>query len=247
MRLRMIALASVSMLVLSFVLIDWAQGGNPESVAGVVAANADGSVLAAAVLPQAAVVCTGKHALCDFSRDCKVSGNTANCACWSVDEQHIVFPSKIQDLEVKRMTQAVCTDAHPCAVDQAPVCVAIKTGKYTVNNVKYPWVSTYSYRGWCDNWQPVGCSTGPWADCMAAPCTETARPTDPERPLTCQCPMENSPFVGSNGTCLSDKPGTVISTIPLATWDFRNNKFRIYLPGYEYVQGACGILESDLP
>ena len=40
--------------------------------------------------PQAAVVCTGWHALCDASTDCKVNGNNADCACWRVNENHIV-------------------------------------------------------------------------------------------------------------------------------------------------------------
>ena len=57
--------------------------------------------------------------------------------------------AEIQDTAVKHLTQAKCTNEHPCDVDQAPVCKAIKYGQYEVDSVKYDWVSTYSYRGWC--------------------------------------------------------------------------------------------------
>ena len=95
------------------------------------------------------VVCTGWHALCSASPDCRMKGDKAECDCMRVDETHIVATSEIQDVAVKRLTQTSCTDQQPCDVDQAPVCKAIKTGQYRVDNVRYDWVSTYSYRGWC--------------------------------------------------------------------------------------------------
>jgi len=75
--------------------------------------------------PQALVVCTGWHALCSASTDCRVNGETADCDCLRVDETHIVETSEIQDLAVKRLTLARCTGKHPCDVDEAPVCRAI--------------------------------------------------------------------------------------------------------------------------
>jgi len=198
----------------------------------------------AGVKPQIAVVCRGWHALCDFSTDCEVVGNTANCACWEVNEPYIVITSKIQDKEVKKVTQTHCTAANPCDVNEAPVCKAIRSGQYKVKNVKYPWVSTFSYRGWCDNWNPVACASGPWADCMAAPCTVIQDPFDPERPLSCQCRLMTGEFIATQGNC---DPGNVMSTIPRGSWDFTRETFSFPMPGYEYVKGACAILQSDNP
>ena len=205
-------------------------------------------------VPQEFVVCTGWHALCSASPDCTMNGDKANCDCLRVNETHIVDTTGIQDAAVKRLTQAKCTAEHPCGVDQAPVCKAIKYGKYKVDNVKYDWVSTFSYRGWCSllEVKPVACDqhatgyTGDlyWAVCDGAPCTENQNPSDPDRPLSCQCRVERTPFVGTNGTCTGDKGG-IMSSSPLWTWDFQNNTYRIPLPGLEYVEGACAPLKSD--
>jgi len=99
--------------------------------------------------PQDFVVCTGWHALCSASSDCRVNGDRAACDCLRVKESHVVETNSIQDTEVKRQTQIKCTGEHPCDVDQAPVCQAIKSGQYEVQGIKYDWVSTFSYRGWC--------------------------------------------------------------------------------------------------
>jgi hypothetical protein len=204
--------------------------------------------------PQEFVVCTGWHALCSASPDCKINGDKAYCDCMRVNETHIVATSEIQDTAVKRVTEVKCTNVHPCDVDQAPVCSAIKYGQYKVDNVKYDWVSTYSYRGWCSLLKLVkACDqTAPgytgdlyWAVCDAAPCTENQNPFDPNRPLSCQCRVvENTPFVGMNGSCTGDNGG-IMSSMPLWAWDFQNNTYPFPMPGYEYVQGACAPLESD--
>lgn len=206
-------------------------------------------------LPQPSVVCTGWHALCTASTDCHISGDKANCECWMVNETHIVETAAIQDVAVKHLTQAKCTIKHPCNVDSAPVCKAIKYGQYTVDDVKYDWVSTYSYRGWCGLLQtklkacvpraPGYSGDREWAVCDAAPCTKIQNPSNPDRPLTCQCGIEKTSFVGTNGSCTGDNGG-IMSSMPLWVWDFRNNTYRISMPGYEYVQGACAPLESDL-
>ena len=206
-------------------------------------------------LPQEFVVCTGWHALCTASYDCRLkSDGTVDCDCMRVNETHIVETSAIQDTAVKRQTQAECTNKHPCDVDQAPVCKAIRYGQYEVGKVKYDWVSTFSYRGWCALLQ-VGikaCDPRPadyigdrqWAVCDGAPCTENPNPLDPNRPLTCQCRAQDTPFLGTNGSCTGDSGG-IMSSSPLWTWDFTNNTYRIPIPGLEYVQSACAPLKSD--
>jgi hypothetical protein len=206
-------------------------------------------------VPQAFVVCTGWHALCSASTDCKMIGNMANCDCLRVNETHIVATSEIQDTAVKRLTLAKCTNEHPCDVDQAPVCKAIKYGQYKVNHVKYDWISTYSYRGWCGLLERglIACDlqakgyTGDlyWAICDVAPCTETKNPSNSDRPLSCQCRVvEDTPFVGTNGSCTGDNGG-IMSSMLLQAWDFQNNTYPFPMPGYEYVQGACAPLKSD--
>lgn len=205
-------------------------------------------------LPQPFVVCTGWHALCSASHDCKLNGDKADCACLRVNETHIVETDAIQDTEVKHFTQAKCTEEHPCEVDQAPVCKAIQSGQYEVDRIKYPWVSTFSYRGWCTLLQvrPKACvPTAPfytgdssWALCDAAPCTEIQNPSDPQKPLSCKCAVEKTPFLGLNGTCTGDNGG-IMSSSPLESWDFKNNTYRIVLPGLEYAQSACTPLRSD--
>lgn len=204
--------------------------------------------------PQEFVVCTGWHALCSASPDCRMNGDMADCDCMRVNETHIVLTSDIQDPAVKRLTLAKCTNEDPCDVDQAPVCKAIKYGTYKVDRVKYDWVSTFSYRGWCSLLapKPVPCDQEEdgyagdlqWAVCDGAPCTENPDPFDPERPLTCQCRVEDGPFVGIGGSCTGDNGG-IMSSSPLETWDFQANTYRIPIPGLEYVQGACAPVESD--
>ncbi|MCM2351767.1 MAG: hypothetical protein NDI69_17250 [Bacteriovoracaceae bacterium] len=78
--------------------------------------------------PEDFVVCTGWHALCSASPDCKMNGEKTDCDCMRVNESHIVATGEIQDPLIKRLTLARCTKKHPCAVDQAPVCKAIKYG-----------------------------------------------------------------------------------------------------------------------
>ena len=200
------------------------------------------------------VVCTGWHALCSASPDCKMKGDKAECDCMRVNETHIVATFEIQDTAVKRLTQTSCTKQHPCDVDQAPVCKAIETGQYRVDNVKYDWVSTYSYRGWCSLLKEtmVPCDQSAagyagdryWAICDAAPCTENQHPSDPDRPLTCQCRVQDTPFVGVNGTCTGDDGG-IMSSFASWAWDFENNTYPFPMPGYEYVRGACAAVESD--
>ena len=219
-----------------------------------IAGGADAQGNRRSQVPQEWVECTGWHALCSASTDCKLNGDKADCACLRVNETHIVETNAILDAAVRRLTNAKCTREHPCDVDQAPVCKAIATGQYQVDNTKYEWVSTYSYRGWCGILQtkPQACDTRApgyagdslWAICDAAPCTEILNPSDPEKPLSCSCPTKKTPFVGPNGKCVGDNGG-IMSSMPLEAWDFRNNTYTFAMPGYEYVQGACAPLKSD--
>lgn len=205
--------------------------------------------------PQPFVMCTGWHALCSDSLDCQVEGRTANCDCLRVNETHIVATSEIQDAAVKRQTEVKCTEMHPCDVDHAPICEAIKTGQYKVADVNYRWVSTYSYRGWCtllkqsllacDPTAPDYVGDSSWAICDVAPCTEIQSPTDPEKLLSCQCRVvTNEAFVGMNGSCTGESGG-IMSSMTVDAWDFQNNTYPFPMPGYEYVQGACAPLKSD--
>ena len=243
MKLRSVILAGVASMTIAVV---------PAALAGPNGKAGERSE-SAAVGPQLAVACTGWHALCSFTADCQTNGgDTADCACWRVNETHIVVTDAIQDAAVKRMTQTKCTTRNTCDVDEAPVCSAIRDGQYEVAQVKYDWVSTFSYRGWCELYRPKACDpTRPdyvgdtrWAVCDAAPCTEIPDPADPERPLSCRCPVMEGPFVGTKDSCTGENGG-LISAIELQYWDFEKDSFSVPVQGYEYVQGACAALKSD--
>lgn len=208
----------------------------------------------AADAPQDAVACTGWHALCSASPDCRMTGDKADCDCLRVNEPHIVATSEIQDPVLKRLTLARCTKDHPCDIDQAPVCKAIREGQYKVDHVKYDWVSTFSYRGWCEfssRSKPIPCTPGSagysgdyyWAICDGAPCTENPNPANPDKPLTCQCRVQTGPFMGF-GSC-SGVNGGIMSSSPQEIWDFQRNTFAVPVPGAEYVKSACAPLKSD--
>ena len=206
-----------------------------------------------AVVPQLGVACTGWHALCSGVTDCQLSNEGAECDCWRVNEPHIVMTSEIPDEKVKRMTETRCTNRHPCDVDEAPVCAAINEGRYEVDGVIYQWVSTFSYRGWCDYFDPKACDPDAdgyvgdfyWAICDGAPCTETENPPDPDRPLRCQCRLEEGAFLGVMNSCTGENGG-MISSVPLWVWDFENDTWQVPVPGYDYVKSACDSLHSDV-
>lgn len=249
-----LVLTSLVFLAVAHITLVNAQAQNGSQRVAQVGETGNHSVHKFKDIPQEFVACTGWHALCSASPDCRMNGDMADCDCMRVNETHIVETSSIQDTAVKHLTRAKCTKQHPCDVDQAPVCKAIKYGQYKVDNVKYDWISTFSYRGWCSllevNPQPCDQAedgyTGDliWAVCDGAPCTENPDPFDPQRPLTCQCRVEDGPFVGIGGSCTGANGG-IMSSSPLWTWDFQANTYRIPIPGLEYVQGACAPVESD--
>ncbi|MFN9623670.1 MAG: hypothetical protein ACK587_12705 [Cyanobacteriota bacterium] len=198
-------------------------------------------------VPQPSVECLGTHALCNATTDCRRTGpGTANCSCWRVKEPHVVQTDKIQDTKAREATRKRCTTATPCSVDEAPICRVIRAGTYTVDQVTFPAVSTFSYRGWCQTFRPVKCAgalAGPWADCMGAPCE--VDPKNPDRPLKCRCRVTTSDFVGIDGRCDS-RQGEVMSTIPLNFWNFDAGTFAVPVPGNAFVnQGACRFPRSD--
>jgi hypothetical protein len=199
------------------------------------------------VVPQETVECTGWHALCSLADDCSANGE---CDCWRVNENYVVATSNIKNDQIRATTQRRCTNKNPCGVDEAPVCTAIQSGQFTVAGVAYPWISTYSYRGWCENWDPVKCTdgnqgAGAWADCMTSPCWENSSGTD--RPLTCACTINHGEFVGTNGSCVAGGgAGNMMSTIPLHSWNFPLQTFTFDMPGYEYVKGACSAIHSSI-
>jgi hypothetical protein len=128
MKARFLAVSCLMCAVLGFGLVSAAGGGE----------KADMGARHSAVIPQLAVVCTGWHALCSGSTDCQVNGEGVDCDCWRVNETHIVEMSEIQNIRVKRLTEARCTNRHPCDVDEAPVCAAIKDGRHEVEGINYP-------------------------------------------------------------------------------------------------------------
>lgn len=220
-------------------------------LADVLPAKADPAVKPKAT-PQMLVECTGWHALCSGSVDCQVNATGAECACWRVNEPHIIMSAEIQDPVMKLLTETRCTDKHPCAIDEAPVCGAIRSGRYEVDHVNYQWVSTFSYRGWCDLYHPKACDTTDpsysgdmqWTICDAAPCVESSNPTDPDRPLTCQCRIKEGPFIGTKNSCTGENGG-IISAMSLDVWDFENETFTSPVPGFDHVRAACAPLRSD--
>ena len=158
-----LALASASLLtgLMAFAL-PWGTAGlaAPGSTTTTPPAAATGQATpgqASLALPQAVVQCKGAHALCNASIDCLRSGkDKALCPCWNVNETHLVLTEKIQDELVRKETQRRCTQGSPCGLDDAPVCRVIREGRYRVDKVTYPGVSTFSYRGWCQTFRPVG-------------------------------------------------------------------------------------------
>jgi hypothetical protein len=186
--------------------------------------------------PQPFVVCTGQHALCSFADHCQLSsdGKTANCDCWDVNDTYIVRTSAILDPNAKQATLAACTTAHPCNTDQAPVCQSIANNQFAVNGVTPARVSAFSYVDFCGKFKPVTCDSGPWASCMTAPCEPNRK--DPNKPLTCTCPVANGPFLGLQGHC-AQPTGTVMSTVP-ASFNFS------LLPGSAFVLESCLALKQ---
>jgi hypothetical protein len=195
-----------------------------------------GQALAQTATPQQFVVCTGQHALCSFATHCELSadGTHASCNCWDVNDTFIVNTAAILDASAKQATLAACTDAHPCATNEAPVCTAIASHQFMVNGVSPARVSAFSYVDFCKRFNPVSCSAGPWASCMTAACDVTNK--DPNKPLTCSCPVIKSPFIGVQGSCEQPR-NTVMSTIP-ATFNFSA------LPGSAFVLEACQALRQ---
>jgi hypothetical protein len=241
MKLRLLAITSLASLAMSHPSSCLAEKQGP---------SAQG--LESRAVPEVLVPCTGWHAFCGAATDCRMNGNMADCDCLRVNETHLVAPSEIQDPVLRRLTEAKCTNKHPCGVDEAPICKTIRDGQYTVDGVKYQWVSTFSFRGWCDYYKPKACDRDApgyagdryWAICDVAPCTESANPSDPERPLTCQCRVEDSSFVGTKNSCTGDNGG-LISAMPIWVWDFERDTWTMSFPEYDYPKGACAALKSD--
>ena len=96
-----------SLVFLAIVNLDFvnAQAQNAPQPVAEVGEKTDSSTRHFTDVPQDFVVCTGWHALCTASPDCKMNGDTADCDCMRVNETHIVATSEIQDTAVKRLTQ----------------------------------------------------------------------------------------------------------------------------------------------
>jgi hypothetical protein len=185
MKIQLLSITGIAWIAMSYGTLCFAETGE----------NAENRNRRISDVPQDFIVCTGWHALCTESTDCEIdemNDGIANCDCLRVNETHIVATSEIQDPVAKRLTLAKCTNERPCNLDDAPVCRAIKYRKYKVDHVKYDWVSTYSYRGWCSLLDQglIPCEPGTdgytgdssWAIRDVAPCTEITSPSDPQKP-----------------------------------------------------------------
>lgn len=83
MKFRSLAVTFIAWLAMAYGSICWAEAGQKMDRRGHPSADA----------PEDAVACTGWHALCSASPDCKMTGDKADCDCLRVNEPHIVAPA----------------------------------------------------------------------------------------------------------------------------------------------------------
>ena len=182
-------------------------------------------------MPTARVVCDGKHVVCTMAACTIDAHDRAACRCWIVNGTNVVSTDEIQNATVRKATQARCTDATPCGVDEAPVCEAVHEARGMV--------STFSWTDWCRRAAPTPvspCPSSPWAACMTAPCTADAG-GDPGV-ASCACRVVNSAWLPLGGGACAQPAGRAISTVP-AGFDMR------VIPGAAWVLDACGLLPEE--
>eukprot|EP00122_Pirum_gemmata_P017555 Pgem_evm1s16443 len=149
-------------------------------------------------LPQPVVQCQGLHALCFYSSNCKMNENQtySTCRCDGFSGRNIVSVHAIQNQTIREATQKKCTLDKPCKVNEAPICaymniLATKTrGENTV--------STFSWEGFCDNYDPKVCK-GLYANCMAASCHRIYDKTDEDTNVADEDTKFNVPDGESDG------------------------------------------------
>jgi hypothetical protein len=145
------------------------------------------------------VPCTGQFALCFTSGTealpCEITkdGRFANCTCTAQTGLNFVLISAILNYEVWLDTVNTCKDGSLCTVpDTAPVCAAIKSGKF-INGADL--ISTFDTQAQASLAQaidvepPLVCPKAPYAACMTAPCKQKKG----QNPV-CSCPVFDGVF-----------------------------------------------------
>eukprot|EP00747_Dinoflagellata_sp_TGD_P184752 gnl/TRDRNA2_/TRDRNA2_40671_c0_seq2.p1 gnl/TRDRNA2_/TRDRNA2_40671_c0~~gnl/TRDRNA2_/TRDRNA2_40671_c0_seq2.p1 ORF type:complete len:224 (-),score=20.35 gnl/TRDRNA2_/TRDRNA2_40671_c0_seq2:6-677(-) len=212
--------------------------GKPSTMLGLFCISVMALVPTTTAEPQARVQCHGPHALCTMASCSEASHDpitltaTMTCDCWFVNSTFAVSQDEILNSSVQSATRSSCTTAHPCQVNEAPVCSAIAEGSVFLGQRTAPGlVSAFSWEGWCSRVQhhtAKVCSASPWAACMTAPCSRHSE----SGKVSCTCPVTESQWIDFDGGGCS----RYISTVP-AGFDMR------VIPGSEFALQACG----DLP
>ena len=179
---------------------------------------------------QPRVLCAGPHVLCSLA-SCTLDGpSIAWCDCIKTNGTHVVSLAEIRNASVQAATASRCTQATPCATNEAPVCTAMASSGAVFGDeeVLPNMVSTFSWEGWCQATvgSPAVCSASPWAACMTAPCTDA-----PDGGARCKCTWENSSwldFSSSDGRECTHVKSSVPGSFSMRV-----------MPGAEYVLGAC--------
>lgn len=150
--------------------------------------------------PEDMVPCNGPFALCFTSGPeplpCEPTkdGRFANCTCTAHTGLNFVLINAILNYEVWLDTVAFCSSNDCTKLDAAPVCAAIKSGKFIKGA---DLISTFdpSARQVIKDIlegqkpKPLVCPKAPYAACMTAPCKQKAG----ENPV-CSCPVFDGVF-----------------------------------------------------
>jgi len=148
----------------------------------------------------------GPYALCyysgpstgteDLSCTLTPDGLYANCKCFDIPYGvYFVDINSILNHSVYEATIAQCgADGSLCgAINSAPVCNSVNQGNLIPGAQLF---STFSFD--CVPTNGIGqtnCGQAPYAGCMTAPCTKTAKPGI----VNCSCPVFDGPYqVGQN-------------------------------------------------
>lgn len=148
----------------------------------------------------------GPYALCyysgpstgteDLSCTLTPDGLYANCKCFDIPYGvYFVDINSILNHSVYETTIAQCgADGSLCgAINSAPVCNSVNQGNLIPGAQLF---STFSFD--CVPTNGIGqtnCGQAPYAGCMTAPCTKTAKPGI----VNCSCPVFDGPYqVGQN-------------------------------------------------
>jgi hypothetical protein len=152
--------------------------------------------------PEDMVPCNGPFALCFTSGQPPPSlpcvptpdGRFANCTCTAHTGLNFVLISAILNFQVWLDTVSYCSTNDCSITDAAPVCAAIKSGKFIKGADLISTFDPSSRQEIIDILQgqpppPLVCPKAPYAACMTAPCKQKKG----ENPV-CSCPVFNGVF-----------------------------------------------------